>query len=315
MSTKLVLAGLLGAGMVAAAAGGGYLALRQNVVERPGVIVPTDTVVVPAPADAPANRQLDTPPPSRPAPSAASAPVAVRQADRRAPAAAPTVTQAPASDTAGSAAQAQPAAAPLEPQKADASETRNEPAPAPVYEPAKPRVEELTIAPDAVIGIRLESTVSSDTAQVEDKVTARVSRDVTVGGQTAISSGARLEGVVASVERGGKFKDRARIGLRFQSLVLADGTRLPIQTETILRESESPTGSAATKVGASAAVGGVIGAVLGGKKGAAIGAAVGAAGGSGAVMAGSGVAAVLPAGTPLTVRLVAPVTVAIERQD
>src|SRR5207253_356461 len=99
-------------------------------------------------------------------------------------------------------------------------------------------------------GIRLDSTISSETARIEDKVVARVTRDVVVDGHVAISSGARLEGVVTAVERGGRFKDRARLGVRFQSVVLADGMRLPIQTETLFREGESPTGPAAQKVGA-----------------------------------------------------------------
>jgi poly-gamma-glutamate synthesis protein (capsule biosynthesis protein) len=38
-------------------------------------------------------------------------------------------------------------------------------------------------------------------------------------------------------------------------LILADGTRTRIQTETIFREGESPAGPAASKVGASAVIG------------------------------------------------------------
>jgi hypothetical protein len=174
---------------------------------------------------------------------------------------------------------------------------------------------EVTIASDSVIGIRLDSTLSSETARVEDKVTARVTRDVVVDGRTAISAGARLEGVVSAVEHAGRFRDRSRLGVRFQSIVLADGTRLPIQTETIFREGDSPTGPAAAKLGTSAAVGGILGAVIGGKKGAAIGSSVGAAGGTAAVMAGAAPNVILQAGTALTVRLTAPISIAIERQD
>jgi len=192
---------------------------------------------------------------------------------------------------------------------------RYEPTSVPAAAPERARSEELTVTRDSVIGIRLDTNISSETAHVEDKVVARVARDVSVSGHTAISSGARLEGVVASVERGGKFKDRARIGVRFNSLVLADGTRLPIETETIFRESESPTRPAATKVGASAAIGGVLGAVIGGKKGAAIGSTVGAAGGTAVVVAGAPTDVVLQSGTPLTVRLTAPITVKIDTQE
>ena len=204
---------------------------------------------------------------------------------------------------------------PAEAPKTEASDVRYEPTSTPASEPAKPATEELTVERDSVIGIRLETAISSQTAKVEDKVTARIARDVSVDGHTALSSGSRLEGVVSSVERGGKFKDRARIGIRFHSLVLADNTRLPIQTETIFRESDSPTKGAVTKVGAGAAIGGVLGAVIGGKKGAAIGSTVGAAGGAATVAAGAPPDASLAAGTPLTVRLTSPITLTVQRQD
>jgi uncharacterized membrane protein len=119
---------------------------------------------------------------------------------------------------------------------------------------------------------------------------------------------------VTQVERGGKFKERARLGIRFTSLVLADGTRIKIDTETIFRDGDAPSGEATQKIGASTAVGAILGAVIGGKKGAAIGSATGAAGGTAAVMAGGRNAATLAAGTPLTVKLTAPVTVLVERQ-
>jgi hypothetical protein len=195
--------------------------------------------------------------------------------------------------------------------------------PSPVIEPALPadppapvrRFEELTVKEDSVIGIRLDTPLSSETARVEDKVTARVTRDVSVDGHVAIASGVRLEGTVTSVDRGGRFKERARLGLRFHSIVLADNTRVPIKTETIFREGQAPTGEAAGKIGGGAVLGMILGAAVGGKKGAAIGGAAGAAGGAGAVMAGGTNDATLASGTPLTVRLTAPVTLIVERDQ
>jgi hypothetical protein len=171
----------------------------------------------------------------------------------------------------------------------------------------------VTVAAGAVIGIRLEQALSSATAKVEDKVTARITRDVTVQDRTALPEGARLEGVVTLVEPGGKVRDRARLGLRFHTLVIGETTRIPVRTDVILREGESPTGEATSKVGASAAIGALLGAVLGGGKGAAIGGAAGAAGGTAVVMAGDRNDATIPVGAPLTVRLAAPVTILIQR--
>jgi hypothetical protein len=175
-------------------------------------------------------------------------------------------------------------------------------------------MEEVTVNQDAVIGIRLSAPVSSETARIEDRVVARVTRDVVVDGRTAVPAGSLLEGSVTAVERGGKFKERARVGVRFTMVVLADSVKYPIQTETIFRAGEEPTGQAASRIGAGAVMGAIIGGVIGGKKGAAIGTGAGAAGGTAAVMAGKPKEAVIPAGTPLTVRLTEPVTVLVERE-
>jgi len=186
-------------------------------------------------------------------------------------------------------------------------------APVKAQEPPKPRFDELTVAENSVIGIHLDTTISSESAKVEDKVTAHVTRDLMVAGRTAIPAGAKLEGNVTVVQPGGKFKEQARLGIKFTSLVLPDNTRQPIQTEALFRDGESPTGEATAKVGASAVIGTIVGAMIGGKKGAAIGAGAGAAGGTAAVAAGGRNDAVFAAGTPLTVRLTAPLTVLIER--
>ena len=122
-------------------------------------------------------------------------------------------------------------------------------------EPPAPLYEELVVAADSVIGLQLESPVTSEKAQVEDSVVARVTRDVKVGDRVAIPAGAKALGEVTLVERGGKMRDRARLGVKFTSVVLADGTRLPLHTETIFREGDPPGRESAAKIG-----GGAIGA-------------------------------------------------------
>jgi hypothetical protein len=180
-------------------------------------------------------------------------------------------------------------------------------------EPPAPVLEELVVSAQSVIGLQMESAVSSDNARLEDEVVARVTRDVKVGDRVAIPAGARAQGAVTLVERGGRVRDRARLGVRFTSIVLADGTRLPIHTETVLREGDSPGRESAAKIGGGAIGGAIIGGILGGAKGAAIGSTVGAGAGTGAVLAGGRNHATLPAGSPLTVRLEEPVTVTVER--
>jgi type IV secretory pathway VirB10-like protein len=146
-------------------------------------------------------------------------------------------------------------------------------------------------------------------------VEARVTRDVRVGSNIAIPSGSRVLGSVIQVERGGKMKTAARIGVRFHTLVLPDGTRMSMHTEAIYREGQSPGKESAAKVGGAAVGGAILGAIIGGGKGAAIGGSVGAAGGTAAVMAGGRNPAVLASGTSLTVRLSQPVTIVVERNE
>ena len=180
-------------------------------------------------------------------------------------------------------------------------------------QPAAPQVDELVVSADAVIGLQLKNTVSSETSRVEDRVEAQVSRDVSVDGRVAIPAGSRVLGAVTLVDRGGKMRERARLGVRFHTLVLADGTTLPLQTHTVYREGESPAGSSAAKMGGAAIGGAIIGAIIGGGKGAVIGGATGAGAGTAAVMAGSRRAATFTAGSTVTVRVLSPVTVTVER--
>jgi hypothetical protein len=192
-----------------------------------------------------------------------------------------------------------------------------DPAPAPPQAQApapEPQFDELTVERHSVIGIRLDFAVSTRTARVEDRISATVSRNVLVNERVAIPEGARLEGTVTAVDRGGKFRDRPRLGLQFDTMILTDGTRMSIRTDAIVREGDSPSADAAARVGAGSAVGAILGGVLGGKKGAIIGGVAGAAGGTATVMNGDGNETALKAGAPLTVRLTADLTVIVRKQ-
>jgi hypothetical protein len=187
------------------------------------------------------------------------------------------------------------------------------PEPARAPEPPAPQFEELVVSADSVVGLQVESSITSERARVEDEVVAHVTRDVRVGDRVAIPAGAKALGEVTLVERGGRLRERARLGIRFTSVVLADGTRIPLETETIYREGDAPGGESAAKIGGGAIGGAIIGGILGGAKGAAIGGSVGAGAGTAAVMTGGRNAATLPTGTPITVRVTQPTTVTVEK--
>ncbi len=166
-----------------------------------------------------------------------------------------------------------------------------------------PSFDEVAVAADSVIGIQLDSAVSTRTARLEDPVEARVIRDVQVGDRVAIPSGARLRGSVVLVEAGGRLRSASRLGVRFHTLLMDDGAEVRLSTETIYREGKSAGGDSVAKIGGAAVAGSILGAIFGGERGAAIGGSIGAAGGTAAALNGEAEPAVLPAGSRLTVRL------------
>jgi len=322
-SNRLAFAALAVA-CIAAAAGGGYLASRQNAVPTPASAqTPASadvTVAKPLAASAPtavADKPVqETEAVVSDAKSTPKSEPAKRAEKRETTRIAKATTPAQPPIAAPAAQPPQPTPAPLptpEPAPKPEEHAAPPPAPLPAPEPPQKQFEELVVSRDSVIGLQLDNRISSETARVEDRVEARVTRDVNVAGRTAIPAGARAIGAVTLVEKGGKFKERARLGIRFHTLVLADGTRLPINTETIFREGEAPTNGSAAKIGGGAVGGAIIGAILGGAKGAAIGAATGGGAGTAAVAAGDRNAVVLQPGTPLTVRVQQPITITVDK--
>jgi hypothetical protein len=324
ISNRLAFAAL-GIACVAAAAGGGYMATRDNAASRSSTATETAATVTPAdrplPAPEPATETVAhdqaSPAPSTPAsrtiaPAPRTASSKPSPASSSAPKLAARAEQTALPEHAPSNASVPVAAAPIEP--LPSARIDDHPFEVPkAPEPPVPTVDELTVSADSVIGVQMETTLSSERARIEDRVEARVVRDVRVGGRVAIPAGSRALGSVVVVERGGKMRDRARLGIRFHTLALADGTRLPITTETIYRYGDAPGNGSAAKIGGGAVAGAILGAIIGGGKGAAIGAATGAGGGSAAVMASDRSEAVFSAGAEVTARIVAPVTVAVER--
>lgn len=342
MSSR-VLAGLLAAGCVAAAAGGGFLAVRQNAVQ-PVPVAASPAPVAASPAEpAPATQAPVTEteavvgsgstklkPEAEPSAPARPTPSPVREAPRAsapAPSPAPvTRKDAPAAPTPRRQPTTTPAAPapsvtaekPVAPATVTQSAERvQEPARTPEVPPAPkvPQFEEVELPASSVIGLEVDTALSSEKARVEDRVDARVSRDVMSEGHVVIPAGSRVIGSVTVVERGGKVKTPARLGVRFHTLVLADGREVPLRTEPIYREGEAPGPDSARKIGGAAVGGAILGAIIGGGKGAAIGAAAGAGGGSAIVMAGDRNAATLAPGAVVNVHLSAPVTLEVEKRD
>jgi hypothetical protein len=150
---------------------------------------------------------------------------------------------------------------------------------------------------------RLEETVSSKTARVEDRVTATIAEPVTVRGQRAVAAGTEVRGLVRRVERAQRPSKGGRLEIEFDTMIV-NGQRVPMDARVVSIEEG---GIDKKRAGLGAVIGGVLGAVLDGGKGALIGAIVG---GTGAVVASEGEDVELPAGTVLTLRLERPLAVA-----
>jgi hypothetical protein len=308
MTSKLMTAGALMAGCVTAAGVGGYLSGQGE--SRPSPAAAITARSEPQMASEGLTGGFDVPPVPRavvdPAESRPRNPVAT-SLPRRSSAVAPApVAPPPNVETlpAAAALPASPVALESSPAPAIDSVARaaTEPPPSDMTEPVVTRATRLSLPANAVIGIRLETTATSATAEVEDEIKGRVTRPVEAGGIVVIPEGARLIGSVTEVQRGGRVRERARIGIRFTSVEI-EGERIPIRTEPIFRDGDAPTGEATAKIGASAVVGSILGGVIGGRRGAVIGGAAGAAGGTAMVMAGEPNPAELASGSSLTVRL------------
>ena len=326
---------LLALGCLTAAGGGAYLATRHNSA---------DLAVAPAPAAATAPASQPSAKPVAETEAAVSAakpdpqPVASATAENTAPVPAPAHHASTAVQTqkrSGGSASASNAARTQTPARTvpfsgaasapsdlpTAAQAATAPPPDPVKpveappEPRQPQFEEVILPAGSIIGLQLETPLSSDRARVEDRVDARVTRDVIAAGRVAIPAASRVLGSVTAVEKGGKVKQPARLAIRFHTLILADGSEVALHTDAIDRTGESPANSSAKKIGGGAVGGAILGAILGGGKGAAIGSATGAAGGTAAVMAGDRATVSLTPGSLLNARLSAPATITVERRD
>lgn len=168
----------------------------------------------------------------------------------------------------------------------------------------------VTIPVGTMLHLQLRNAIASDTSNVEDAVTADLTRPVVINGQDIVPAGATVSGLVSEADDSDRVKGRAQLGLRFTALHTG-GTQYDMQTSGFSRTAPATKGEDATKIGVGAGVGAAIGAILGGKKGAAQGAAIGGGAGTGVVLATRGQEVRLLSGSDVTTRLTAPLTVRV----
>ena len=159
------------------------------------------------------------------------------------------------------------------------------------------------------IDVRLQNSLNSGTAVVEDRFEATTLVDLNVNGRAVIPAGSLMRGVVTAVEPATRTNRTARITVSFDQ-VTVNGRSYPFRgTVTEAIEGEGIRGEA-TRAGAGAGVGAIIGGILGGVKGAVLGAVIG---GGGTIAATEGKEVDLPQGTVLRVRFDAPLDIGTVR--
>lgn len=155
------------------------------------------------------------------------------------------------------------------------------------------------------IDARLQTALSSGTAQVEDRFEASTLVDLTGGDAVLIPAGSILRGVVTSVEKAGRLDRTGSLTLSFDQVTIR-GRAYPMRgTVTQAFKSEGYRGDAG-KIAAGAAVGAILGGLLGGGKGLLAGILVGA---GGTVVATPGKDVEIPPGTVVRLRFDSPLTV------
>lgn len=152
------------------------------------------------------------------------------------------------------------------------------------------------------IDVRLQQSLNSGTALVEDRFEATTLADTVVNGRTVVPAGALMRGVVTGVEPATRTNRNARMTVSFDQVTI-NGRAYPIRgTVTQAIEGEGIRGEL-PRTGVGAGVGAVLGGILGGTKGAILGGVIGA---GGTIAATEGRQVEMPQGTVLRVRIDSP---------
>jgi hypothetical protein len=176
-------------------------------------------------------------------------------------------------------------------------------------QPTGPLPQSLQIPAGTVLLVHVNEFVSSDKNSVGDRITATLDRPIVVNGWVVARRGQTVTGQVTAAVKAGRVKGTSQLGLELTDLQLVDGNSAPILTEIWKGSGGTTHGGDAATIGGTTALGAAIGAAADWGRGAAIGAGAGAAAGIGAVLLTRGRPTEILPETPLTFRIVDPVTV------
>ena len=177
-----------------------------------------------------------------------------------------------------------------------------------------PVVRHITIPAGTVLRLRVNRGFGSDISRVEDRVPATLSRAVVIGGQTVLPAGSTATGYVSEATRPGKVKGRGRVAVRFNRIAPpSESDSYRMDTRSWVAVAPASKKKDALTIALPAAGGAAIGAIVDGKKGAGIGSLIGGGAGTAAVLSTRGKEVRVGNGAILSVRLAAPLTVAVRQ--
>lgn len=161
----------------------------------------------------------------------------------------------------------------------------------------------LEIPAGTVLTVRLDQSLSSESASEGDPVRATLAEPVHIDGKVALPAGSDLRGSVMEAKEAGRVKGNGYIKLAFQSVTLPGGGQTAISSYWEAK-AEPPRKRDTAIIGGSAAGGAILGQVIGGDSESTVeGTVIGGAIGTGIVLANKGREVSLPAGQLLLLEL------------
>lgn len=171
----------------------------------------------------------------------------------------------------------------------------------------QPRPQPIILPAGTVFVVTTSQALSSKTSQAGQTFLASLAQPVSVEGRTVFPKGATVSGTVVTAKTKGKIKGQGELALTLTS-ISTEGHTYQIQSNVLSSTVKGKGKRTAATTGGGAAGGALIGGLAGGGKGAGIGALVGATAGfvGGAFTGNKQIE--IPAESPLSFRLTAPLT-------
>jgi hypothetical protein len=171
----------------------------------------------------------------------------------------------------------------------------------------------ITIPAGTFVTVRVDQFLSSDKNKAGDGFSATLARPLVADGVVVARRGGTLGGHVVDAKKAGRVKGVSHLQIALNSLTLADGQQVPVETALTSITGTTSNGRDATAIVGTTAMGAAIGAAADWGTGAAIGAGAGLVASTVGVLVTRGRPTIIYPEAQLTFRLAKPVTFSTER--